>query len=407
MVGYHVSTVPDIRKFKFSKSGSGFGTNFYGSGLYVALDEEPVRKWAKEMEEAGLKPYLYEVEIPDSANIIEDEDKFWDVVAMFVPEDSEEPEPGDLRKASRYMVDKLGVDGLKYWNHEDGNSIVLWNPSMARVVSCRPFGERVDEAAVSINGGDSVEFEYIDSLEDLAYCNELLATAKRNKSKRYKNRFGIDADVWDDVMDILATYLPAGFKWNDRLDFLEYLSDPKDLYNKCKKSFDAASNKILSDARFIHFYKKLARVRGSQSGKYEYIFPVFFKNVTSIGTHGNGDLVCKEGKFDVKGFQSSSFGLQSHPGMDIKTITALWKDELGLPQDAEDIEVAFAQLERNMNTKNLSGVIFIDELGTKSIILKPEDVTPANREKFYNLFEVKNKGGYSEGMAMTYNGNKP
>ena len=82
MIGYHLSFTPGIHRFQFSKSGTGFGTNFYGSGLYVALDMEPIEEWAKEAGDA--KCYVYDVEIPDTANIIDDEDKFWDVVARYV-----------------------------------------------------------------------------------------------------------------------------------------------------------------------------------------------------------------------------------------------------------------------------------------------------------------------------------
>lgn len=143
MIGYHLSFTPGIRRFQFSKSGTGFGTNFYGSGLYVALDMEPIEEWAKEAGDA--KCYVYEVEIPDTANIIDDEDKFWDVVARYVGDDEEEPSDEDLRKASRYMVDELGIDGLKYWNPEDGNSIVLWNTSIAKVISVKEIDYATNE----------------------------------------------------------------------------------------------------------------------------------------------------------------------------------------------------------------------------------------------------------------------
>lgn len=142
MIGYHLSFTPGIHRFQFSKSGTGFGTNFYGSGLYVALDMEPIEEWAKEAGDA--KCYVYDVEIPDTANIIDDEDKFWDVVARYVG-DAEEPSNEDLRKASRYMVDELGIDGLKYWNPEDGNSIVLWNTSIANVISVKEIDYATNE----------------------------------------------------------------------------------------------------------------------------------------------------------------------------------------------------------------------------------------------------------------------
>jgi len=135
MIGYHLSLVPNIRKFQSSKSGSGFGTNFYGPGLYVALDTEPIENWAEMMDADTY--YVYEVEIPDTANILDDENKYWDVVAKYVDFDKEEPSNEDLRRASNYMVRKLGYEGLNYWNEEDGNAIVLWKPSVARIVSMK------------------------------------------------------------------------------------------------------------------------------------------------------------------------------------------------------------------------------------------------------------------------------
>ena len=98
---------------------------------------EPIENWAEMMDTDTS--YVYEIEIPDTANILEDEDVYLDVVAKYVGFDKEEPSDEDLRRASSYMVRKLGYDGLRYWNPEDGNAIVLWNPSVARVVSVKEY----------------------------------------------------------------------------------------------------------------------------------------------------------------------------------------------------------------------------------------------------------------------------
>lgn len=138
MRAYHLSFNPNIKHFTLAKAGTGFGTNFYGLGLYVAFDIDPCLDWAKEAIGMGETPYLYTLDIPDSCHIFPEEafEKYWDKCAERCPDCAEDGDfPRDVLLAvSTEMYAEDGIDGIRYWNPEDGQSAVIFNPDCIRIV---------------------------------------------------------------------------------------------------------------------------------------------------------------------------------------------------------------------------------------------------------------------------------
>ena len=124
---YHVSPYK-LDEPKINQHG-GCGTSFYGAGFYAFLNHDKVEEYAENIGDRGW--YEYTLEIDPSANIVDEEDGL-QLYADLVDE------LGDEVKASEQMVDR-GIDGLRYFSMEDGDSIVLYNPSVARIVDCKPL----------------------------------------------------------------------------------------------------------------------------------------------------------------------------------------------------------------------------------------------------------------------------
>lgn len=127
-IGYHLSP------FSFSEPkinhGAGFGTDFYGAGFYITLDKNVLDVIKGEAQDMFAEYFIYTIQVDENANIIDEyEDNGLELYAKLVEQFN-----GDEVKASEEMV-KNGVDGLLYYNEEDGHSIVFYNPKMAKIIN--------------------------------------------------------------------------------------------------------------------------------------------------------------------------------------------------------------------------------------------------------------------------------
>lgn len=136
--GYHLSP------FCFSEPKinhqAGFGTSFYGCGFYITLDKDVLNNIKAEAQDVFAEYFIYTIQVDENANIVEEYDE--DGLQLYA--DLVEQFNGDEVKASAEMV-KRGVDGLLYYNEEDGHSIVLYNPKAAKIIHTEyheGYGER-------------------------------------------------------------------------------------------------------------------------------------------------------------------------------------------------------------------------------------------------------------------------
>lgn len=133
MHGYHLSP------FCFSEPKinhqAGFGTSFYGAGFYITLDKNVLETIKSEAQDIFAEYFIYTILVDENANIVDEgEEDGLQLYANLVEQFN-----GDEIKASAEMV-KRGIDGLLYYNEEDGHSIEFYNPKMAKIVHTEYHG---------------------------------------------------------------------------------------------------------------------------------------------------------------------------------------------------------------------------------------------------------------------------
>lgn len=119
---------------------AGFGTSFYGAGFYITLDESTIETMISEAQDMFAEYFIYKVQVDENANIVDE----YEADGLQLYADLVEQFDGDEIKASKEMVAR-GIDGILYYNEEDGHSIVFYNPSMIKIVNTqykKGFGER-------------------------------------------------------------------------------------------------------------------------------------------------------------------------------------------------------------------------------------------------------------------------
>lgn len=126
LIAYHISPFK-FDKFKIS-SKNGMGTNFYGNGIYLTFDKNVIEHYINLMKDEYDNLYVYEVEISNTANIIDESD-----VGEYITDDIEEIDPSDISETLK----ENGIDGVKYWNEEDGNYIVIFDVNKIKVVDIK------------------------------------------------------------------------------------------------------------------------------------------------------------------------------------------------------------------------------------------------------------------------------
>ena len=119
-IAYHISP-KKFSQFKILPK-TGMGTNFYGPGVYLAYNEGTIDSFERRMREYYDNLYRYRVAISPDAKIIDE----GDLIDYLPPDISEDDIPKELMSRS--------VDGMNYFNDEDGNSVVIYNPDVLRIL---------------------------------------------------------------------------------------------------------------------------------------------------------------------------------------------------------------------------------------------------------------------------------
>lgn len=132
MIAYHLSPESSIRKLDLQHLGMGLGTSFYGAGIYLTFDYDVIEMYLKQIKQRPM--YIYTVEISENGifnefdTVAATKQSALSTYANFVEELQDEV------KATQKIV-KLRVNAIEYNSPEDKHSIVVYNPSILKIVS--------------------------------------------------------------------------------------------------------------------------------------------------------------------------------------------------------------------------------------------------------------------------------
>ena len=132
MIAYHLSPESSIRKLDLQHLGMGLGTSFYGAGIYLTFDYGVIEMYLKQIKQRRM--YVYTVEISENGifnefdTVTATKQSALGTYANLVEELQDEV------KATQKIV-KLGVNAIEYNSPEDKHSIVVYNPSILKIVS--------------------------------------------------------------------------------------------------------------------------------------------------------------------------------------------------------------------------------------------------------------------------------
>lgn len=131
---YHISPFK-FDKFELNKCGSGMGTSFWGYGIYFTKDEGTINYYFQEMKNSYHNLFKYTVKI--SGNIKNEFDK--------ITVDNKEIMVGELyynlveesneKDASEKIKNEYNIDGITYYTEEDGNSLVVYNDKVIKIIN--------------------------------------------------------------------------------------------------------------------------------------------------------------------------------------------------------------------------------------------------------------------------------
>ena len=137
-VAYHISPTK-FEKFRLMPK-SGMGTTFYGRGIYLTYDKSVIDHYKNLMADYYDNLYVYTVLISPKAKIIS-EDEIFDYI-----DDSVDLE--DSERVADLLKNK--VDGIRYYNDEDGNSVVIFDADLVSIKSRQEYSMKNE--AMSLKG---------------------------------------------------------------------------------------------------------------------------------------------------------------------------------------------------------------------------------------------------------------
>lgn len=126
---YHISPYK-FDKFNINTVGKGMGTSLWGYGIYFTKELSTIKYYYDLMIEGYKKLYLYIVQI--NGNIKNEFEKVTDLTAGEIYYNLAE-EYGE-QIASKKMVRNYHIDGITYYTHEDGNSLVIYNDKVIKIL---------------------------------------------------------------------------------------------------------------------------------------------------------------------------------------------------------------------------------------------------------------------------------
>lgn len=162
-IAYHISPTK-FEKFRLMPK-SGMGTTFYGRGIYLTYDKSVIDHYKNLLADYYDNLYIYTVIISPKAKIIS-EDEIFDYI-----DDSVDLE--DSEQVANLLKNK--VDGIRYYNDEDGNSVVIFNDDLVSIKSrqdCSMKNEAMSLKGFLENLTEKLTKQFdLDSEEVQAYLN--------------------------------------------------------------------------------------------------------------------------------------------------------------------------------------------------------------------------------------------
>lgn len=133
---YHISPFK-FDKFELSKCGSGMETSFWGYGIYFSKDENTIEYYFNQMKDSYQNLFKYTVEISgniknefDKIKINDEEITIGELYYNLVEESNE-------KNASEKMKNEYNIDGISYYTQEDGNSLVVYNDEIIKIINVK------------------------------------------------------------------------------------------------------------------------------------------------------------------------------------------------------------------------------------------------------------------------------
>ncbi len=123
IIAYHLSK-KDFDNFSLDYIHSGLGSSLNGYGIYFTKDISMIEEYLKKLN--NNEYFIYTVTL--DGNIIKGDDNGWELYSELVDKN------GDEKSASLDMVKKYNIDGISYYNPEDGNSFVVFNPNIIKII---------------------------------------------------------------------------------------------------------------------------------------------------------------------------------------------------------------------------------------------------------------------------------
>ena len=111
------------------------GTSFYGYGVYLSKSKETCNYYAEQMKDVYPRVWIYKVTVDGNLKS-ESEQVEFDGRSLGILELYNELVESGLseKEASQKMVDDYGIDGITYWSQEDGNSLIVFNDAVIKIV---------------------------------------------------------------------------------------------------------------------------------------------------------------------------------------------------------------------------------------------------------------------------------
>lgn len=123
IIAYHLSK-KDFDNFSLDYIHSGLGSSLNGYGIYFTKDISIIEEYLKKLNDNEY--FIYTVTL--DGNIIKGDDNGWELYSELVDKH------GDEKLASLGMVKNYNIDGISYYNPEDGNSFTVFNPNIVKII---------------------------------------------------------------------------------------------------------------------------------------------------------------------------------------------------------------------------------------------------------------------------------
>ena len=135
----------DFNKFNLEKALTGAGDMVHGWGIYTAKNKKTAQAYKKHAESKGLPSYLYEVDIPEDANLLTEEKRY-----------KEQP-PEIQEKLARTISDLLDEQQKVFWEKLLRNEVRTLHDETGALSALDKAKDKVKQLEVAANGLENTD----------------------------------------------------------------------------------------------------------------------------------------------------------------------------------------------------------------------------------------------------------